>query len=76
MLPGKKMIVKWKNGNRWEFRIDSFFWYYNDGEDSYRFFLDNNGLWLGKKVKNKLGNYSWVKMEGFTLEMNEGTLKY
>lgn len=76
MQPNKKMNLKWKNGKVWEFRIDSSFWYYNDGDDMYKLILDSNGLWLGKRTKNKLDNFTWVKQEGFTLELNEGTLKY
>lgn len=76
MQPNRKMNVKWNNGKVWEFRIDSSFWYYKDGENFYRLFLDNNGLWLGKREKNDLDNFTWVKQKGFTLEMNEGVLKY
>lgn len=76
MQPNIKMNIKWKNGKTWEMRIDSSFWYYKDGDDFYRLFLDNNGLWLGKRQKNKLDNFTWVKQEGFSLEMNEGALKF
>lgn len=76
MLPNKKMNIKWKNGDVWEMRIDGALWYYKDGEDLYRLFLDNNGIWLGKRQKNKLDNFTWVKQDGFTLETNEGALKF
>jgi len=76
MQPKVKMIIKWKNGKAWEMRIDGSFWYYNDGDDLYRLLLDSNGIWLGKREQNNLGNFTWVKQDGFTLEMNEGILKY
>ncbi len=76
MQPNKKMNIKWENGKVWKMRIDSSFWYYNDGDDFYKLIFDSNGLWLGKRVKNKLDNFNWTKQEGFTLEMNEGNLKY
>ena len=76
MLPSKKMNIKWKNGDAWEMRIDGSFWYYKDGEELYRLFLDNNAIWLGKRERNKLDNFTWVRQEGFTLETNEGTLKF
>lgn len=72
----KKMTLKWKNGNTWSFRNDGTFWYYKDGDDFYRIFLDNNGLWVGKRVENKYGNFSWEKVTGFILETDNGILKF
>ncbi len=76
MQPNKKMNIKWKNGKVWEMRIDSSFWYYEDGDDYYKLFLDSNGIWLGKRERNKWDNYTWVQQEGFTLETNQGALKF
>lgn len=76
MQPKRKMNIKWSGNKVWEMRIDGSFWYYKDGEDDYRLFLDSNGIWLGKRERNKWDNYAWVKQEGFTLETNEGSLKF
>lgn len=72
----KKMTLHHKDSRKWDFKFKGSFWAYDDGETRYRIFFDNRGLWVGKLVDKGNGAPYWEKLNGFKLEMDEGTLKF
>lgn len=71
----QKIIMKKGNKNL-EFKCESAFWYNYDEGSQLRIFLDTNGLWVGRFIENKDGSNMWQKLSNYTLEFNEGILKF